>query len=208
MPDLLQAPLAGERPGDVRLPYPVEIPLGPCDLCHCVMRGPPLNLALWRTLSAVTVGFDCQSPPPRYVYLDFLDFPGPGTTQSRETRGSAVGSSVSPSGTSAALFHAPLLAESRAAVRPSDYIASFPRPSEPAAGSSRTRAAGVAPRGRTSGVQEEIRSVPGAPSARSECSGYSPGASDLRVRAASTSGGWPAPRGTRTRSSMCAPGGV
>jgi hypothetical protein len=77
--DVLQAPLAGTCPGDFRLPHPVEISLGPCDLGHCVM---PLDLALWRALAAVTIGFDCQSPPPRYGLLTI--FPGPGTTQSRK----------------------------------------------------------------------------------------------------------------------------
>jgi hypothetical protein len=77
--DVLQAPLAGKRTGDVRLPDPLEISLGQRDLGHCVM---PLNLALWRALAAVTIGFDCQSPPPRYGLLAI--FPGPGTTQSRE----------------------------------------------------------------------------------------------------------------------------
>jgi hypothetical protein len=57
MLDVLQAPLAGKRPGDLRLPHPGEISLDPGDPCHCVM---PLNLALWRTLAAVTVGFDCN----------------------------------------------------------------------------------------------------------------------------------------------------
>jgi hypothetical protein len=60
--DVLQAPLAGKCPGDFRLPDAVEISLDPRDLGHCVM---PLKLALWRALAAVTIGFDCQSPPPR-----------------------------------------------------------------------------------------------------------------------------------------------
>jgi hypothetical protein len=72
VPDFLQSPLAGKRPGDGRLPNPVEISLGPRGLCQCVEGGPPipLNVALRRTPSAVTVGFDRQSPPPRYVSSD------------------------------------------------------------------------------------------------------------------------------------------
>ena len=83
--DLLHSPLAGKRPGDVRLPDPVEISLGPRGPCQCVKDGLPipLNLALWRPPSAVTVGFDCQSPPPRYVCLVIV--PGPGTSQSEES---------------------------------------------------------------------------------------------------------------------------
>jgi hypothetical protein len=83
IPDFLQSPLAGKRPGDRRLPDPVEISLGPRGLCQCGKGGPsvPLTLALWRTLSAATVGFDRQSPPPRYVYLMIV--PGPATTQPR-----------------------------------------------------------------------------------------------------------------------------
>jgi hypothetical protein len=61
--DVLQAPLAGNRPRDFRLPYAVEIALSPRGPRHCVM---PLNLALWSTLAAVTIGFDCQSPLPHY----------------------------------------------------------------------------------------------------------------------------------------------
>jgi hypothetical protein len=60
--DVLQAPLAGKHPSDFRLPYPVEKALSPRGPSHCVM---PLNLALWSTLAALTIGFDCQPPPPR-----------------------------------------------------------------------------------------------------------------------------------------------
>ena len=86
IPDFLQSPPAGKRPGDGRLPNPVEISLGPRGPCQCVKGGPPipLSLALWRTPSAVTVGFDRQSPPPRYVYQVIV--PGPGTTQPGESR--------------------------------------------------------------------------------------------------------------------------
>src|SRR4029453_13932190 len=42
VPDFLQSPLAGKRPGDGRLPNPVEISLGPGGLCQCVEGGPPI----------------------------------------------------------------------------------------------------------------------------------------------------------------------
>ena len=79
IPDLLQASPAGERPGDMGLPSPVEISLDP-GLCHCVVRGlpVPLDLALWRRFWAVTVGWDRQSPPN---VMDTGCLPGPGTTQ-------------------------------------------------------------------------------------------------------------------------------
>ena len=63
------------------LPSPVEISLDP-GLCHCVVRGlpVPLDLALWRTFWAVTVGLDRQSPPN---IMDTSGLPGPGKAQPR-----------------------------------------------------------------------------------------------------------------------------
>ena len=82
------------RPGDVRLPYPVEISQGQGDPCHRVACGPPipLNLALWRRSWAVTFGLDRQSPPQRYEYLVqcygyLVIFPGPAPTQPRIVTG-------------------------------------------------------------------------------------------------------------------------
>jgi hypothetical protein len=71
------------------------------------------------------------------------------------------------------------------------------------------RGTGAAARARYRGPgRADIRISLRGPGSRNVRRGCSRDAPDLRVRAASTSDGWPAPRGTRTRSSTCAPSGA